>query len=183
MISPMMGGVIISSVMGGRLVSRTGRYKSLVTAGLFAATLSFVALSWSAEAGGGAVTSELILAVLGLGIGVSFPNLTSAIQNAVDREDVGAATATSAFVRSLGGATGVALSGGILTARLHALMPGGVPSFSLGSAMAAADQTAMVVAYRHALSATFLAGAAVVAIACVVVAISPERRLAATRQS
>ncbi|HEV3373015.1 MAG TPA: MDR family MFS transporter [Xanthobacteraceae bacterium] len=183
MISPMMGGVIIASVMGGRLVSRTGRYKSLVTAGLFAATLSFVALFWSAEAGGGPVTSELILAVLGLGIGVSFPNLTSAIQNAVDREDIGAATATSAFVRSLGGATGVALSGAILIARLHALMPGGVPSFSLGSAMAAADQAAIVVAYRHALSATFLAGAAVVAIACIVVAISPERTLAATRRS
>ena len=51
MISPMMGGVIIASVMGGRLVSRTGRYKALVTVGLFAATLSFVALFWSAEAG------------------------------------------------------------------------------------------------------------------------------------
>ena len=116
-------------------------------------------------------------------IGVSFPNLTSAIQNAVDKEDIGAATATSAFVRSLGGATGVALSGAVLTARLQALLPGGVPSVSLGGPIAGADQAGVVAAYRDALSSTFLAGAAVVAIACIVVALSPERPLTGTPQS
>src|SRR5262249_32870369 len=124
MIFPLMGGGIIASLFGGRLVCRPRRHKRLVTAGLFAPTLCLVALFWSAQAGGGAVMSELILVVLGLGIGVSFPNLTTAIQNAVDRGDIGAATATSAFVRSLGGAIGVALSGAILTARLNALLPG-----------------------------------------------------------
>jgi EmrB/QacA subfamily drug resistance transporter len=182
MISPMMAGVITSSVLGGRVVSRTGRYKALVTAGLFVATLCFAVLSWSAHEGGGVVMSELILAILGLGMGVSFPNLTSAIQNAVDREDIGAATATAAFVRSLGGAIGVALSGAILTARLHALLPGGVPSVDLGNQIAAPDP-AVVAAYREALSTTFLAGAAVVAIAFIVVALSPERPLSATRRT
>jgi EmrB/QacA subfamily drug resistance transporter len=181
MISPMLGGVIVASVLGGRLVSRTGRYKTLVTLGLFAATLCFAALFWSAHAGGGAVTSELILVALGLGIGVAFPNLTTAIQNAVNREDIGAATATAAFVRSLGGAIGVAMSGAILTARLDALLPAGTPSISLGSSIAAPQQAAVVAAYRDALSMTFLAGAAVAAIACIVVAISPERMLSAKR--
>jgi len=183
MISPMMGGVIVASVLGGRLVSRTGHYKTLVTLGLLAATLSFAALAWTAEAGGGAVLSEIILAALGLGIGVSFPNLTSAIQNAVGKEDLGVATATAAFVRSLGGAIGVALSGAILTARLHSLLPGGVPSVSLGGDMPTGDHAAIVFAYRHALSTTFLAGAVVAAIACIVVALSPERPLAAMRKS
>ena len=182
MISPMMGGVIVASIGGGRLVSRTGRYKSLVTGGLLAATLSFVALAWSAEAGGGAVVSEVILVVLGLGIGVSFPNLTTAIQNAVEREDLGVATATSAFFRSLGGAVGVALSGTILTARLQTLMPGGLPRLNAGTFMHSADHAALVFAYRHALSTTFLAGAVVVAVACIVVAMSPERPLGATRR-
>jgi EmrB/QacA subfamily drug resistance transporter len=182
MISPMMGGVIVASVVGGRLVSRTGRYKTLVTAGLLAAALSFAALAWSAQAGGDAVTGEAILAVLGLGIGVSFPNLTTAIQNAVNRADLGVATATSAFFRSLGGAIGVALSGAILTARLQILMPGGMPRQSVDGSMPAADHAAMVFAYRHALSTTFLAGAIVAAIACLVVAVSPERPLAATRR-
>jgi EmrB/QacA subfamily drug resistance transporter len=187
MISPMMGGVIVASVLGGRLVSHTGRYRSLVTAGLLAAALSFATLAWSSEAGGGVASGELILAVLGLGIGVSFPNLTTAIQNAVERADLGAATATSAFFRSLGGAVGVALSGAILTARLQMLMPGGISALRMGSGTrtadpaAVADRAAMVFAYRHALSTTFLAGAIVATIACIIVALSPERPLAATR--
>ena len=187
MISPMMGGVIVASVLGGRLVSHTGRYKSLVTAGLLAAALSFATLAWSAQAGGGAAVGELILAVLGLGIGVSFPNLTTAIQNAVERADLGAATATSAFFRSLGGAVGVALSGAILTARLQTLLPGGIPGLRTGSGTptadpaGVADHAAVVFAYRHALSTTFLAGAIVATIACIIVALSPERPLAATR--
>ncbi len=179
MIAPMMGGVITASVFGGRLVSRTGRYKLLVTIGLAAAALSFAALSWSARTGGGAGAGEAILAVLGLGIGVSFPNLTTAIQNAVDRADLGVATSTAAFFRALGGAVGVALSGAILTARLRVLLPGGVAQINLDAS--AADRAAVVFAYRHALSATFLSGAAVAALACAVVALSPERRLAERR--
>jgi MFS family permease len=183
MISPMMGGVIVASVGGGRLVSHTGRYKSLVTAGLLAATLSFATLAWSAQVGGGVAISEVILAVLGLGIGVSFPNLTTAIQNAVQRADLGAATAASAFFRSLGGAVGVALSGAILTARLQTLMPGGIRGLSVGSRLSVADHAAVVFAYRHALSTTFLAGAVVAAIACIIVALSPELPLTATRRT
>ncbi|WP_428484461.1 MDR family MFS transporter [Rhodopila sp.] len=183
MISPMMGGVIVASVGGGRLVSRTGRYKALVTCGLLAATLSFATLAWSAVAGGGVAISEAILAVLGLGIGVTFPNLTTAIQNAVERADLGAATATSAFFRSLGGAVGVALSGAILTARLQTLMPGGIGGASVGGRMTEAEHAAVVFAYRHGLATTFLAGAVVAACACLIVALSPERPLAATKRS
>ena len=176
MIAPMMGGVIVASVGGGRLVSHTGRYKLLVTCGLLAAALSFATLSWSAWTGGGAGIGEMILAVLGLGIGVSFPNLTTAIQNVVDRADLGVATATAAFFRSLGGAVGVAMSGAILTARLQTLLPGGVHGLTPGSGLPVAD--AMVVfAYRHALAATFLAGGVVAALACLTVALSPERPL------
>jgi EmrB/QacA subfamily drug resistance transporter len=182
MISPMMGGVIVASIGGGRLVSHTGRYKSLVTVGLLAAALSFATLAWSARTGGGVAISEVILIVLGLGIGVSFSNLTTAIQNAVQRADLGAATATSAFFRSLGGAVGVALSGAILTTRLQTLMPGGIRDLSMNSRMPAADHAAVVFAYRHALSTTFLAGAVVAAIACTIVALSPERPLGTARR-
>jgi EmrB/QacA subfamily drug resistance transporter len=182
LISPMMGGVIVASIGGGRLVSRTGRYKALVTVGLLAAALSFATLAWSAQTGGGVAMGEAILVVLGLGIGVSFPNLTTAIQNVVERADLGAATATSAFFRSLGGAVGVALSGAILTARLQTLMPAGMANLSMTGPMPAADHAMVVLAYRHALSTTFLAGGVIAAIACIVVALSPERPLAATRR-
>ncbi|MEA2741334.1 MAG: hypothetical protein QOH05_4641 [Acetobacteraceae bacterium] len=182
MISPMMGGVIVASVGGGRLVSRTGRYRTLVTTGLLAATLSFAALSWTARTGGGVLVSEAILAILGLGIGVSFPNLTTAIQNAVERSDLGAATATAAFFRSLGGAVGVALSGAILTMRLQALLPDGIPGLNVGTHVPSAGDAAVVLAYRYALSTTFLAGAVIAALACLTVALSPERPLGATRR-
>jgi len=181
LIAPMMGGVIVASVGGGRLVSYTGRYKLLVTAGLLAAAVSFATLAVSALTGGGVATGEVTLIVLGLGIGVTFPNLTTAIQNAVDRADLGAATAMSAFFRSLGGAIGVALSGAILTARLHTLMPAGIGGEGLDHMPATAD-AAVVFAYRHALATTFLAGAAVAAVACLIVALSPERPLGTRRR-
>jgi MFS family permease len=181
LISPMMGGVIIASVGSGRIVSRTGRYKGLVTVGLFVATLSFAALGWSARTGGGIPASEAILVALGLGIGVSFPNLTTAIQNAVNRADLGVATATSAFIRSLGGAVGVALSGAILTAQLQALLPGGLSGLSTTDIAKSADHAAIVLAYRHALSTIFFVGALIAGIGSIVVALSPERPLAARR--
>ena len=179
LIAPMMGGVIVASISGGRLVSHTGHYKWLVTAGLLAAALSFANLAWSALTGGGVLMGEVTLVVLGLGIGVSFPNLTTAIQNAVERADLGAATATAAFFRSLGGAVGVALSGAILTARLQTLLPGGVRGSRASAEMPGTDHSVMVFAYRHALSTTFLAGAIIASIACLVVALSPERPLGA----
>jgi EmrB/QacA subfamily drug resistance transporter len=181
MIAPMMGGVIVASIGGGRLVSHTGHYKLLVTAGLLVAALSFATLAWSAWTGGGAGMGEVILIALGLGIGVTFPNLTTAIQNVVERPDLGVATSTSAFFRSLGGAIGVAISGAIMTARLQVLMPGGLRNVGLGDHMLRADHLAVVFAYRHALATTFLAGGVVAAIACIIVALSPERPLGATR--
>jgi EmrB/QacA subfamily drug resistance transporter len=180
LIAPMMGGVIVASIGGGRLVSHTGRYKLLVTAGLLAAALSFAALAASAWTGGGVAAGEVTLVVLGLGIGVTFPNLTTAIQNAVDRADLGSATAMSAFFRSLGGAVGVALAGAIMTARLQTLMPSGLGGASLDRT-SVAPGAAVVFAYRHALATTFLAGGVVAAIACVIVALSPERPLGTRR--
>jgi hypothetical protein len=126
--------------------------------------------------------SEVILTTLGLGIGVSFPNLTTAIQNAVDRADLGAATATAAFFRSLGGAVGVALSGAILTARLQTLLPGGIKDLTVGTGLPMTDQIVVIDAYRHALSTTFLAGAMIATVACITVALSPERPLGARRR-
>jgi hypothetical protein len=69
----MMGGVITALIGGGRLVSRTWRYKSLVSVGLPAPTLSFEALAWSALTDGGVANSEVILVVLGWGSGYHSP--------------------------------------------------------------------------------------------------------------
>ena len=79
MISPMMGGVIVASFVGGRMVSLTGRYKLFPVLGLFAATLSYATLAWAAWAEIGVLPIEGILVVMGAGIGFVMPNLTTAI--------------------------------------------------------------------------------------------------------
>src|SRR5271156_4589706 len=117
MLAPMMGGVIVASVVGGRLVSRTGRYKVFPVFGLLAATLSYAALAWAVRHGVGPLPIEAVLVVMGLGIGLVMPNLTTAIQNAVPRQDLGAATASAAFFRSLGGALGAGGGGAGRAAR------------------------------------------------------------------
>ncbi|MEI9987300.1 MAG: hypothetical protein WDN69_31600 [Aliidongia sp.] len=65
------------------------------------------------------------LALLGAGIGLVMPNLTTAIQNAVARAHMGVATSTNGFFRSLGGSFGVGVSGALMTDQLHRLLPPG----------------------------------------------------------
>lgn len=183
MIAPMMGGVIVASFVGGRLVSRTGRYKRYPVFGLAAATLTYLAMGWAAAHGAPVGWIEAVLVVMGLGIGFVMPNLTTAIQNAVARRDLGAATAASAFLRSLGGAIGVALSGAILITQLRA-----APSVGTHGAQAIdriadlppAEHAAVVGSYAHALSDTFFAGGAIAACAFILVLFLPERPLRAS---
>jgi EmrB/QacA subfamily drug resistance transporter len=180
MISPMMGGVICASFLGGRLVSKTGRYKRFPVAGLAAATLAYLAMSWAAAHATATIWIEAVLVVMGFGIGFVMPNLTTAIQNAVERRDLGAATSTSAFLRSLGGALGVALSGAILATRLRgavSIASAGKEDLDHIARLSPVQHAAVVDVYAHALSATFLAGAAIAGCAFLLVLFLPEHPL------
>jgi EmrB/QacA subfamily drug resistance transporter len=189
MMAPMMGGVIVASVTGGRLVARTGRYKMFPIGGLLAATGAFFALAWAALNGAGKPVIEMALVALGAGLGFVMPNLTVAIQNSVERTELGVATSVSAFVRSLGGALGVAISGAVVTARLHQLLPvswrtagpGGTSILEMGfqqmSQLPAAQREVLIHAYRHAIATTFLAGGVIAGIAFFIVLFLPERPL------
>ncbi len=183
MISPMMGGVIVASFGGGRIVSRTGRYKLLPVAGLLAATLSYAALAWATQAGLGALPIEAVLVAMGLGIGLVMPNLTTAIQNGVARSELGGATATAAFFRSLGGALGVALSGAVLAMHLR-LLPAGLLAAGGGVAeiasLPAAQRAVVFSAYRAGLSHAFMAGAIIAGLGLLTVLFLPERPLRST---
>jgi EmrB/QacA subfamily drug resistance transporter len=183
MVAPMMGGVIVASVVGGRLVSRTGRYKIFPVVGLAAATLSYATLAWATYAGAGVRLLEGVLVAMGLGIGLVMPNLTTAIQNAVRRSELGAATATSAFFRSLGGALGVALSGAVLAAYLRG-MPGGSRldgGLAQIAALPEAQRGVVLAAYRAGLTGAFAAGAGIAALGFVTVLFLPERKLGTAR--
>jgi MFS family permease len=180
MLAPMMGGVIVASVVGGRLVSRTGRYKIFPVFGLLAATLSYAALGWALRHDVGPLPIEGVLAVMGLGIGLVMPNLTTAIQNAVPRRDLGAATAAAAFFRSLGGALGAALAGAVLAAHLQGAI-GDLGHLSIGvlqiAELPAAQRALVLDAYRAGLSGAFTVGAVIAGLGFLTVLFLPERPL------
>jgi hypothetical protein len=112
-----------------------------------------------------------------------------ALQNTVERRDLGVATSSSAFLRSLGGALGVALSGAVVASRLRQLLPASwtQATASGGSRLEsgvqqiaqlpAAEHQQIVEAYRHAIATTFMTGGTVAALAFVVVLFLPERPL------
>ncbi|HEY6009868.1 MAG TPA: MFS transporter, partial [Nitrospirota bacterium] len=180
---------IVTSVLGGRRVSHTGRYKRLTVIGLGAATLSFVGVMFAAALGGGIGVIETALIALGCGFGMVMPNLVVALQNAVDPREMGAATATAAFFRQLGGTFGVAMSGAIMTAGLRGLhaekwagiAKGGRSLLEQGlqqiAALPAAEQTIVKEAYRHAISQTFLVGSIIITLAFILVLFLPEHPL------
>jgi EmrB/QacA subfamily drug resistance transporter len=180
LMAPLMAGVILTSVTGGRLVTRTGRYKIFPVIGLFLASASFLAIAFSAENAAGVMPLVIALIVLGAGFGFVMPIMTMALQNVVQREDLGSATSVSAFLRSLGGALGVAISGAVVTARLHGLLPPGIHLESMtrlpGTAIVTdpAKHQLIVEAYRHAIATTFFTGSALAALAFATVLALPE---------
>ncbi len=195
LMAPMMGGVIVASVTGGRLIARTGKYKIFPVLGLITGSSAFLTLSLAARNGWGLMVIEPALVALGCGLGLVMPNLTVAIQNSVERKNLGVATSVSAFIRSLGGALGVAISGTVVTLQLHAFLPKvwthplaeGANLLELGVqqiALVPQEQRDLLVqAYRHAIATTFLTGAGMAALAFCIVLFLPEKPLRGADES
>jgi EmrB/QacA subfamily drug resistance transporter len=128
---PMMIMNIISSIVGGQVISRTGRYKAVGLFGLAMMTLGMFLLSQM-----GPNTDYLTVVrnmiVLGLGMGPAMPVFTLAAQNAVKVSQLGVVTSLTQFARSIGSTLGVAVFGSLLTNRfapaLRAALPGEVSS-------------------------------------------------------
>jgi EmrB/QacA subfamily drug resistance transporter len=182
LVAPLTGGIIIASTLGGRLITRTGRYKILPVAGLAAAAAGYLGIARATGASAPLLATEILLVAVGLGTGMVMPTLTTAIQNAVPRGDLGVATAAATFFRSLGGALGTALTGAILATGVDAIgmpLPHGVhQSLADIAALPAAQHRLVLAVYRDALADSFLAGALIAALAFAVVLFLPEKPLA-----
>ncbi|HKD98159.1 MAG TPA: MDR family MFS transporter, partial [Micromonosporaceae bacterium] len=117
---PMMVGVIVTSIVTGRWISKAGHYKWFPVAGtalMSLGLLMFISLKvdtplWQAF---------IFMLVVGIGLGSAMQPLVLAIQNDLPMADMGAGTAASTFFRSLGGAVGVAALGAVLTNKLSVL--------------------------------------------------------------
>jgi EmrB/QacA subfamily drug resistance transporter len=113
---PMMIVMIVSSIVGGQIISRTGRYKLI---GLFG--MALMAIGLFLLSGMGPETDYLTVArnmiIVGLGMGPTMPVFTLAAQNAVKMNQLGVVTALTQFSRSIGSTLGVAIFGSLLTNR------------------------------------------------------------------
>ena len=114
---PMVAGLMIAMIPSGRLISKYGRYRMFPIIGTGVTTIGLFLFSHITL-----TTSQVMLSVwmvvLGIGIGMYMQVMTLAVQNSVDRKDMGASTSVVTFFRSMGASFGTAIFGAILTARL-----------------------------------------------------------------
>jgi EmrB/QacA subfamily drug resistance transporter len=105
---PMTAGILVGSMGSGILISKTGRYKRFPTTGLL---LVAVAMFLFAQIGVDTpmAATMLIMALGGLGLGLCMQTLILAIQNDVSAKDMGVATSSATFFRSIGGTVGTAV--------------------------------------------------------------------------
>ncbi|GLY05136.1 MDR family MFS transporter [Actinoplanes sp. NBRC 101535] len=164
---PMMFGILVSSTISGRMITKTGKIKPHVVIGTIVLVIGFAGLSlldhdtslWYIGAA---------MAVVGVGVGMSMQNLVLAVQNTVSLKDIGAASSTVAFFRSLGGTIGVSVLGAVLARRVsdsmtEQLTAAGYPAGSTGgtsslnlSSLPEAVQHMVRVAYGDATGHIFL---------------------------
>lgn len=119
---PMTAGIVGTSVVCGRLIARTGHYRTYPVLGAALAALGVWLLS-RLQTDTPPLQFGIRTAVLGAGIGMVMPVLVLAVQNSVRPADIGTATAAGDCFRQLGGAVGVAAVGALLTSRLADRLP------------------------------------------------------------
>ncbi|MGY4912180.1 MFS transporter [Micromonospora aurantiaca (nom. illeg.)] len=167
---PMIGGLLVSSTVVGRIITSTGRWKSWLVIGSVLLTAGF-ALMGTMRADTPYWRLAVFMALIGLGVGMSMQNLVLAVQNTVRPDELGAASSVVAFFRSLGGAIGVSALGAILGHRVTGYLADGlsrlgVPASGSGGGglpdvhtLPGPIRTVVESAYGHAAGDIFLAAA------------------------
>ena len=191
---PLMLGLLTASVVSGRIISRIGRYKAFPIAGTAITAIGMFLLSRLQVDTPPSLASVYML-VVGIGIGLVMQVLVLAVQNDAPARDIGVATSTATFFRSMGGSLGVALLGAIFAARLGselADLPGDAAArFSGGVNISPEQVHALPLEVRHdfllafvdALAPVFLVGAALTALTFALSWLLKERPLRTTARA
>ncbi len=188
-ILPLMGGLLLTSIGSGQMISRTGVYKPFPIAGTAIMVAGLVLLS-TMDAHTSRLAASAFMFVLGLGLGLVMQVLVLAVQNAVAYEDLGVATSGATLFRSIGGSVGTAVLGSIFSNRLAnelaTLLPAGASTKVSGGVAAnpaaldklpAPVHTAYVTAFTHALNTVFVVAAGVAAFAFLLSWMLEQRQL------
>ena len=109
---PLLVATTATTAVVGRVISRTGRYKVFPAVGLGVMAVGLLLLS-TMDASTSRAVAAVFMVVFGFGFGMVSQVLVLAIQNAVDRRDIGIATASANLFRGLGGAVGAAALGAV----------------------------------------------------------------------
>jgi MFS family permease len=117
MLTPMMLGVTVTSILSGQITTRTGKYKlfpilggAIMAVGMFLLTRLGVDTSRT--------TSGIYYVVLGLGMGFLMQMVSLIAQNSVGPRDMGVASSARMFFQQIGGSLGVSAFGAIFASRL-----------------------------------------------------------------
>lgn len=193
---PMMAGLLLTSIVSGQVIARTGRYKIFPIVGTGVTTLGLYLLSHVRP---DISTFELgvYLLVLGVGIGLVMQVLVIVVQNTVGFEELGVATSGATFFRSIGGSFGVAIAGSIFTSRLTEDLARLARTVRLPPALESAVQsdptvirrlspqtaTVFLAAYSDAIAQVFLYSAPVTLVAFAAAWLLPEPPLRETTRA
>ena len=118
---PMIGGLLISSMVVGNLISRFGKWKPYMIVGSIMLTIGLYLMS-TIEYDTNYVIVSIYMFILGAGVGMVMQNLVLIVQNTVDPSQLGVASSSVAFFRSLGGTVGVSVMGSVLGSKVVTML-------------------------------------------------------------
>ena len=182
---PLTIGLLLTSVISGRRISTTGKYRIYPIVGTAMMVLAAIGLA-TMGTNTGHLQPALYMFVFGLGMGNSMQTITVAVQNRVRHEDLGVATSATGFFRGLGQTAGSAVYSAILVGRLDHWLPRLVPDGSLVNSAALRDsprqilempdavRIGIVESFSRSLHVVFLAGIPACAIAFILAWRIPE---------
>ena len=120
---PLMLGIVSTSIVSGKLISKHGHYKRIPIMGTAIMTVGIAAM-YSLQIDTPYWQLSIFAVMVGAGLGLSMQTIVIALQNSVEFKDMGVATSSNTFFRSLGSVFGTALFGAILTNRLGHYLSG-----------------------------------------------------------
>jgi EmrB/QacA subfamily drug resistance transporter len=184
---PMMGGMLITSIVSGQLISRSGYYRkfpiigtAIMTVGLFLFSRMNTTTSFAQALG--------TMMVVGLGLGMVMQVLVIAVQNAVEHKDLGVSTSAATLFRLIGGSVGTAALGALFSSRLAANLAA-LPANEVGvhsvksisprllETMAPAVRAGYAQAFTNSLQTVFLTATGIALVGFALSWFMPNRKL------
>ncbi|HEX5742106.1 MAG TPA: MDR family MFS transporter [Pilimelia sp.] len=124
---PIMAGALVTSLVVGKSITRTGRYRIFPIVGGVLMVVAALLLA-QLDVGTSKLTAGVHMAVLGVGMGFLMQTTMLIAQNSAEQRDLGVASSTATFFRSIGGSFGVALFGAVFAHRVSDGLGGGPPA-------------------------------------------------------